>query len=53
MKKIHISSDRILLILMVLQLWYTTLVKACESDANLDLEPKVSEISTKKEMPLH
>ncbi|MEM6720347.1 MAG: hypothetical protein AAF611_13565 [Bacteroidota bacterium] len=42
MKKIQISSDRILLIVMALLLWYSTLLKACESETDINLEPKVT-----------
>ena len=42
MKKIHISTDRILLITIALLLWYSTLVQACESDAEIDLTPEIS-----------
>jgi hypothetical protein len=42
MKKIHLSTDRILLIMIALLLWYSALLKACESDSNVSLEPKIS-----------
>ncbi|PTX60513.1 hypothetical protein C8N46_106158 [Kordia periserrulae] len=42
MKKIHLSTDRILLIMIALLLWYSTLLKACESDNEVTLEPQIS-----------
>lgn len=42
MKKIQISTDRILLIIMVMLLWYTTLVKACENETAASLEPNIT-----------
>jgi len=40
MKKIHISTDRILLIIIVLVLWYSTLLKACEADTDIGVQPE-------------
>jgi hypothetical protein len=39
MKKIQVSTDRILLILIVVLLWFTMLLKACEQDTEVDLQP--------------
>jgi hypothetical protein len=47
MKKIHVSTDRVLLILIVLLLWYTTLLQACESDTEIDLQPTLSVVDEK------
>lgn len=42
MKKVQISTDRILLIVTVILLWYVTLVKACESETDMQLTPNVT-----------
>lgn len=42
MKKIQISTDRILLIIIILLLWYSSLLKACESDAEINPKPTVT-----------
>ena len=48
MKKIQISSDRILLIMIVMLLWYTSLLKACENETNINLQPTVTDITSIK-----
>ncbi len=48
MKKIQISTDRILLIVTLILLWYTTLVKACESETEMPLEPNVTSVQEEK-----
>lgn len=47
MKKIQISTDRILLIIIILLLWYSTLLKACESDADISLQPNLTMVKNK------
>jgi len=44
MKKIQISTDRMLLIMIMLLLWYSTLLQACESESESDihLQPKIT-----------
>ncbi|QHI37527.1 hypothetical protein IMCC3317_29060 [Kordia antarctica] len=42
MKTIKISKDRILLVVIIILVWYTTLLKACESDINISPEPTVT-----------
>lgn len=42
MKKVQISTDRILLIVTVILLWYVTLIKACESETDIQLMPNVT-----------
>lgn len=47
MKKIQISTDRILLIIILMLLWYSTLIKACESDVDISLQPNVTMVNDK------
>jgi hypothetical protein len=42
MKTIKISTDRILLVIIIAFLWYSTLMKACESDIHINTEPTVT-----------
>jgi len=42
MKTIKISTDRILLIIIIVLLWCNTLIKACESDVNINPQPTVT-----------
>lgn len=42
MKTIKISTDRILLIIVIIVLWCSTLTKACETDINMTPEPTIA-----------
>ncbi|AXG68889.1 hypothetical protein KORDIASMS9_01107 [Kordia sp. SMS9] len=42
MKKIQLSTDRILLIVTLLLLWYIHLVNACESETDIQLKPNLT-----------
>ncbi|EDP96796.1 hypothetical protein U8527_00630 [Kordia algicida OT-1] len=42
MKKIQLSTDRILLVLITVLVWYSTLMKACESDTEIQPQPTVT-----------
>lgn len=42
MKKIQISTDRILLVVIIILVWYSTLMKACESDIEIQTQPTVT-----------
>ena len=42
MKTINISTDRILLIITIILIWYSTLLKACEGDVHINPEPTVT-----------
>lgn len=42
MKTIHITTDRVLLIIIILLIWYSTLLKACETDTDYQPQPTVT-----------
>ncbi|MBC8756936.1 hypothetical protein H2O64_19850 [Kordia sp. YSTF-M3] len=48
MKRIQISTDRILLVIIIVLLWCSTLIKACESDSHINPEPKFAHVEDAK-----
>ncbi|WP_420571184.1 hypothetical protein [Kordia sp.] len=42
MKSIKISTDRILLIIIIILLWFNALLKACESDIHTNPQPTIT-----------